>query len=98
MRQPLGRGVRAMRRGEGVVDVEVAQRREPARERAVVPLFLRMEPEILQECHVARLHGRDDALSFWTNAILRESDGLAAERSTERLDQRSEEHTSELQS
>src|SRR5260370_14632149 len=47
-----------------------------------------MESEILQKCHVARLHGRDDALGFRTVAILRKSDGPAAERSAERLDQK----------
>ena len=60
MRQRLGRGMRAMRRGEGVVDVEIAERRELPREAGIVASPRRMEAEILQQRHVAGARARDD--------------------------------------
>ena len=54
MDDALGRRVRAMRRAEGVVDVDVGERRELARERRVVLLFLGVEPQVLEQDDAAR--------------------------------------------
>ena len=64
VRDPFDRRVRAMRGAEGVVDVLVGERRERLGERRIVLLFLRMEPQVLEQydaparpctcCHRAR--------------------------------------------
>ena len=45
---PFGRGVRAMRRAERVVDVDVGERRERRGERRVVLLLFGMEAQVLE--------------------------------------------------
>ena len=52
-RDPLGRGVGPVRRGEGVVHVDVAEPRQRPRERGVVRLLARVEAEVLEEEHAA---------------------------------------------
>ncbi len=68
----LGGGVRAVRRAERVVHVDVAERRQFLRERRVVLLFLGMEAQVLEQQHLAgrRLHG----FHFGADAIGRHLD------------------------
>ena len=61
MRDPLGRRVGAMRGAEGVVDVDVAEGREPARERRIVRLLARLEAHVLEHPDVAVAQRRDHA-------------------------------------
>ena len=51
-----GRGVRAMRRAEGVVHVDVRVRRERRRERRVVGFLFRVEAQVLEQDDLARPH------------------------------------------
>ena len=50
--QRLHRGMGAVRRAEGVVDVGVGEIGEPAGEPDVVGLLPRIEPQVLQQDHV----------------------------------------------
>ena len=54
LRNALGRSVRAVRRAERVVHVEVVPARELLRERRIVLLLLRMEAHVLEQDDVAR--------------------------------------------
>ena len=54
----LGRGMRAMRGREGVVDIDVAQRRELVDEARVVLLLFLVEAQVLEQQHVAGLQRR----------------------------------------
>ena len=76
-RQALGRSVRAMRGGESVVDIEVAELRERRDEIRRVLFLAGMEAGVFEHQHVARLHRRDGLLGIWPDAILREGDRLA---------------------
>ena len=58
VRDGLDRRVRAVRRAERVVHVEVGERRERLRERRVVLLFLGVEPQVLEQ-HDAAARGVD---------------------------------------
>ena len=49
VRDALGRGVRAMRRAERVVHVDVGERRQLLRERRVVLLLLGVEADVLEQ-------------------------------------------------
>ena len=49
LRNALGRGVRAMRRPERVVHVDVGERRQLLRERRVVLLLFRVEAQVLEQ-------------------------------------------------
>src|SRR5690242_15039527 len=75
MRQGFRRGVRAMGGREGVVDIEVAERRERLGEARVVLLLFGMEAEILEEGDIAGLQRSDDALRRGADAILGKGDG-----------------------
>ena len=55
MDDALGRRVRAVRRAEGVVDVDVGERRELPREAAVVLLLFGVEAQVLEQHHAAGL-------------------------------------------
>ncbi len=50
--------MRAMRRGEGIVAVDVADRRQPPREPLVVLLLAGVEAQVLEQKHIARRHLR----------------------------------------
>ena len=56
---PDGAGVRAVRRAEGVVDVDVAVGRELRRELGVVRLLLGVEAQVLEQQQLARAHAVD---------------------------------------
>ena len=55
MRDALGAGVRAVRRAEGVVDVDIAQRGKLPRKAGIVRLLFGMEAQVLQQQHLAGL-------------------------------------------
>ena len=71
---PGRRGVRAVRRAEGVVDVDVGERRELPGERGVVRLLARVEAEVLEEEDAARRQRRDGLRRFGADAVGRERD------------------------
>ena len=48
MRQPLGAGMRAVRRAERIVDVEVAMRGHATREFGIVGFLTRPEADIVE--------------------------------------------------
>ena len=58
-----GRGVRAVGRAEGVVDVDVGVRGELRRELRVVGLLLGVEAQVLEQEHLARSQARLTASS-----------------------------------
>src|SRR5215468_5283988 len=64
----------AMRRREGVVDEDVAERDQLRDETGIVALLARVEPRVLQAQDVARLHGVHRGRRPFANAILRERD------------------------
>ncbi len=79
-----GRGMGAMRGGEGVVDVEIAERGELAGEGGVVFLLGGVEAQILEQRDLARRQPGDDRLGRRAAAILGEGD-RAADRGRERV-------------
>ena len=74
---PFRRRMGAMRGAEGVVDVDVGERRELLREAGVVLLFLGMKPEILEEHDAIRACAVDRGRGRRPDRILREFDGTA---------------------
>ena len=52
MRKPFGRGMRPVRGGEGVVDVEIAMRSDAAREFGIVGFFARPEPHVVEQADI----------------------------------------------
>src|SRR5438552_12947021 len=56
---PHSGSMRSMRGAEGVVAVDVAQRRKLARERLVILLFFWIKAEVLQQQHLAIFQGRN---------------------------------------
>src|SRR6266478_456033 len=69
----------AMRRREGVVDVEIAERGERLRESRIVLLLRRMKAEIFEERHLSRPEPVHDGARLLADAILGEA-GLAPDR------------------
>ncbi len=67
-------GVRPMRRGEGVVDVDVAEGGEPLAQLLVVLLLPRLEAHVLEEQDVPGHHRGYGHRSRLAHAILRERD------------------------
>ncbi len=72
LRDPRGRGVRAVRRAEGVVDVEVAERGELFGEPVVVLLLLLVEAQVFEQQHVAVIQLRDCRLGLLADTVVRE--------------------------
>ena len=62
MRQPLGRGVGAVRGGEGIVDVEIAVRRNRLGEFGIVRFLARPEPHIVEQPDIAIAQDADRLL------------------------------------
>ncbi len=77
-----------MRRGEGIIDVEVAERREFTSESDVVGLLGRMEAEILQQPDITVGELGHHRLGRRADAIGGESDRLAAQRGLQRRRER----------
>src|SRR6266849_10326159 len=90
MRQRIRRGMGAMRRREGVVDIEIAERGELAGEGRGVLLLLGMEAQILEQRDATLGKRVDDALRRRADAILGESDGAPAQGGGERRYQRAQ--------
>src|SRR5260221_3625445 len=72
MRDALGRGVRAVRRAERVIHVRVEAVRERPRERGIVRLLFRMEPDVLEHEDVAWLERTDLLGDLRPDAVVRE--------------------------
>ncbi len=62
MRQPFGRGMRAVRDREGIIDINVAMRRDPARELGIVGLLARPEADVLEQADIACAQDSDRLL------------------------------------
>ena len=77
-----------MRRGECVVDVDVAEGGEPLAQLLVVLLLPRLVPHVLEEQDVPRLHRRHGLLRDFAHAILRERDRPLEELRQARRDRR----------
>jgi hypothetical protein len=78
MRKPFGRGVRAMRRGEGVVHIDIAVFGQRAHEIRIVLFLALVEPRVLQEEHVAVRHRLDRLPGRLADAVFGKAD-MAAE-------------------
>ena len=74
MRQPFGRGMRAVRDREGVVDENVAELGERGDESRIVLFLAGMEARVLQADDVAVLHRRDRAFGGLADAVVGELD------------------------
>ena len=71
-----GRGVGAVGRAEGVVDVQAREPGEGGGEGVVVGLLLGVEAQVLEERHLARGEGSGDVLGGTADAVLGEGDVL----------------------
>ena len=74
MGEPLGRGVRAMGGGEGVIDVDVAKLGELGDMGRIVLLLALVEPGVLEQEHIAVLHFGDRIGSRLADAVGAEGD------------------------
>ncbi len=77
MRHALGAGMRAVRRGERVVDVDVGEFRQFGGEGGVVLFFLGVVAGVLQHQDVAARHALHRLLGGDADAVLGEADTLA---------------------
>jgi hypothetical protein len=68
-RHALGGGVGPVGGGEGVVDIEVAEARQPPHERRVVRLFARVVAQVLQQNHPAVGQGGHVGLGLGADAV-----------------------------
>jgi hypothetical protein len=75
--QSFHRGMGAVRYRKGVIDEDVAERRELSDEIGIVALLAGVEPRILQAEHVARPHGIHCGARFLADAILGEGNRTA---------------------
>ncbi len=66
-----------MRDREAVVDIEVAERRQLARERRIVLFLAGMEARVFEQQHIARIELGDRGLGGLADAIVRERDRAA---------------------
>ena len=58
-----------MRGAKGIVNINVAERGQLHRKLLIILLLFRMEPEVLEQQHVAILHLRDRTSDLLANAI-----------------------------
>ncbi len=77
MRHTLGAGMRPMRRGKCVVDVDVRELREFGGERRIVLLLLGVIAGVLQHQDVAARHAVLRLLRHHADAVLGEAHALA---------------------
>ncbi len=77
MREALGRGVGAVRRREGVVDVEIAERRHLGRERRIVLLLAGVIAGVLHQDHPAGRQRVDRRPGGRADAVVGEGDRRA---------------------
>lgn len=78
-----------MRYGEGVVDIDVAKRRQLFGELSIIFIFARLKPEILQKDNLAILKPGHTLLHNRSHAILQEED-LFLQKIRKNLDDRLE--------
>ena len=71
--EPFGRGMRAVRGREGVVDPDVAELGERGDEGRIVLLLALVEAGVLQQQDVAGLHRGDRGLGLVADAVLGEA-------------------------
>ena len=76
----LGRRVRPVRRTERVIHIDVRQRRQLAGKRRIVLLFLRVEPQVLEQDDAAIRRTVDGRLGRLADAVLRERDRAVQQR------------------
>ena len=69
-RQPLGRGMGAMRGREGVIDIGPAKRGQRGGKGRVVLFLALVKAGVFQQCHIARFQIRDDPLGRAADAII----------------------------
>jgi hypothetical protein len=69
--------MRAMCATESVVHINIAQRRQRLRKRAIVLFFLRMEANVFEQRHSAVAQVRTNFLGWLANAVTGESHRLA---------------------
>ena len=84
--ETCGRGMRAVRDREGIVDIDIAERGEFFCESGIVFLLAGMETCVLQHQDLARVERLDCRRGFGTDAILGERDRLAPESGQRRDD------------
>ena len=84
--RPFGRGMRAVRGGERVVDENIAERGEFLHEARLVLLFLLVEACILQAEDVAGLHRVDRGLGLLADASSAKATGRAESLGDRRRD------------
>ena len=77
VRDALGAGVGAVRGAKGVVDVDIAERGKLLREGGIVRLFLRMEAQVFEQQHLARLQRSRLRLDLRPDAVGRQRHRLA---------------------
>jgi hypothetical protein len=90
-RDPLRRGVRAVGAAEGVVDVEIGQRRQLLGEARIVLFFFGVEAQVLQQQHAARRQRRHRLLRRRAHAVLGEGHRRAQQR-RQRIGHRAQAH------
>ena len=74
VRHALGRGMRAMRRTKGIIDVHIAQRSHLLGQSHIVLFFFGMEAGIFQHDHFTRFEGFCHRFDFRPDAIRRHLD------------------------
>ena len=72
VRNALRRSVRAVRRAEGIVHVDLGQRRQRFRESRIVGFLFRVEAQVLEQQHLARLELARHLFGNLAHAIRRE--------------------------
>ena len=87
MRERFDRSMRAMRCGEGVIDIDVAEFGEGVRKTGRVGFLPLVETEIFEQRDLARPKGRDRPFRLLADAIGGKGDMAAADRLLQRRDQ-----------
>ena len=91
LRHADDRGVRAVRRAEGVVHVDVGQRRQLRGELGIVALFAGVEAQVLEQQDLARGERVRRLRGLGTDALLDEAHGLAEQLRQPHRDRRERE-------
>src|SRR4030095_6434541 len=68
--------MRAMRAAEGIVDIDLAERRQCARESGIVLLFLGMKADVLEQGHAAIAQVGSYFFRWLADTIIRKSNRL----------------------
>src|SRR5437660_57586 len=76
MRDAFRRGMGSMCSAESIIDVDVSQRSEFCRETRIVRLLLRLESNVLQQEHIARIQSGNSPGNIRSNTVRRQRDLL----------------------